>query len=432
MSGLSCPKCGTEISSASLLPEDQAVCPICQTQAQSDSLVVPFAAAAEEMSALPSAGPEIFLRDFADTLASSSVPTETQPGRMAVAPEYQLAPPEIPDRPQTASTPFRPRPEAPPEPEPTFLCVPLLIVVGLTLAGMTCLCPLSMFLDFPKGLLMLWGIGLIFGGIGWFGFRFKKFTGEHMQDEAPWYLRGGLAIMLQLTGYVIQEPVVFGPPFTVFVMGGLLCLSPIFIPDMRPYFRRNPTAIVAPAPVMQAPAAAPAAVEPMQHDGVAASAVAKVLPSLQELLESGPTVYLSDLENFDVQAGPCPLGKNGELGNGSRIRVQEKDIPKGLGMHPPDPPMVAKASYRLGKQRAVLRGGAALNDTAENPWGAAIFAIHGDGKLLWKSPPIKKRGEVAEFRLDLKDVDVLQLSVEVDGLSHYVHAVWVEPRLTTK
>jgi hypothetical protein len=265
---------------------------------------------------------------------------------------------------------------------------------------------------------------LIFGGIGWFGFRFKKFTGEHMQDEAPWYLRGGLALMMQLTGYVIQEPVIFGPPFCVFVMGGLLCLSPMFIPDMRPSFRRSPVAMAPSAPVKPA--------SPATTGTADSSTAAKKPPPLKELLAGGPVVYLTDLEEFDVQAGPCPIGKNGELGNGSRIRVQGKEIAKGLGMHPPDRPLVAKASYRLGQQRAVLRGGAALNDTAENPWGAAIFAIHGDGKLLWKSSPIKKRGEVADFRLDVDSVDVLQLSVESEGSSHYVHAVWVEPRLGTK
>lgn len=429
MSDVSCPTCGSEISSASLLPEDLEVCSICRTRARGDQPVDPFAAAAEELSTLPLAGRSSFAQDLAEPLASAPAQTATPPGRTSIADEYQLAPTEIPDRPQPASAPFRPRPEAPPEPEPTFLCLPLLIVMGLTLVGMTCLCPLSMFLDFPQGLLSLWGIGLIFGGIGWFGFRFKKFTGEHMQDEAPWYLRGGLAVMLQLTGYVIQEPVIFGPPFCVFVMGGLLCLSPMFIPDLRMHFRRNPAMASLP-PVMTAPPAAPADTESKGKDLAATPAVAKGFPTLQELLESGPTVYLSDLEDFDVQAGPCPLGKNGELGNGSRIQVQKKDIPKGLGMHPPDPPALAKASYRLGKQRAVLHGGAALNDTAENPWGAAIFGIHGDGKLLWKSSPIKKRGKVAEFRLDLNDVEVLQLSVQVEGHSHYVHAVWVEPRLT--
>ena len=412
MSGPYCPKCGTEMSSASLLPEDQGVCPACETKggnAQAEDATL--TSAADELQALPPA------------------PTDAALPRGSVdAGEYSLAPPE---RPTPTTAPIRHNAQAPDAQQPSFLCFPLLAVVGLTLAGMMCLCPLSMFLEFPKGLLMLWGIGLIFGGIGWFGYRFKKFTGEHMQDEAPWYLRGGLAVFVQLTGYVIQEPVIFGPPFCVFVIGGLLCVSPMFIPDMGSYFRRNTVVMPGPAPpALAVPRGAVAADEGKSEPG--AANVTEKSPTLAEMLASDPMVYLTDLEEFGVEAGACPLGKNGELGNGSRIVVQGKESKNGLGMHPALPPNVAKASYRLGKQRAILRGGAALNDTADSPWGAAIFAIRGDGKLLWKSPPIKSRGKVSEFQLDLEGVEVLELSVAAETHNHYVHAVWVEPRLTKK
>jgi hypothetical protein len=150
------------------------------------------------------------------------------------------------------------------------------------------------------------------------------------------------------------------------------------------------------------------------------------------LFAENPMVYLTDLAEFDVQAGACPIGKHGNLGDGNRIVVQGKERPNGLGMHPTNPPAVAKASYRIGGQRATLRGGVALNDTAESPWGAAVFAIHGDGKLLWKSPPIKSRGTISNFELDLVGVNVLELSVVAEVNSHYVHAVWVEPRMIKK
>jgi hypothetical protein len=61
-----------------------------------------------------------------------------------------------------------------------------------------------------------------------------------------------------------------------------------------------------------------------------------------------------------------------------------------------------------------------------------VFAIHADGKLLWKSPPVKSRGKVTDFQIDVEGVDVLELSVLSEGHSHYVHAVWVEPRLIKK
>jgi hypothetical protein len=388
MSGSYCHKCGAEILSPSLLPRDSQLCSNCAAQASHSK----------------------------------------------VAAEYQLAPPETPQpRPSSPS----PRRATPPSDtaEQSFFCMPLLAVLGVTAAGMMCLCPLSMFLDFPKGLLMLWGVGLVFGGIFWFGFRFKNLTGEGMQYEAPWYLRGGLATMLQLGGYVIQEPVIFGPPFSVMVLGLLLCISPIFIPDLRPYFRRNPGATV-PAPPPVPPAATPAPSAPpvsvaAEQPSPAAPASKEPLP-LREQFASGSSAYLTDLAEFDVQAGPCPIGKHGSLGNGSAIVVQGKERRKGLGMHPPNPPGIAKACYRIDQQRATLQGGVALNDTAESPFGAAVFTIRGDGKLLWQSQPVKARGQVTDFAVVIEGVDVLEMSVTAEGLAHYVHAVWVEPRLTKK
>ena len=430
MSGSLCPKCGAEISSGSLLPEDWDVCPSCHAKPRD------LPAASNPANTTSDASATLLpVTQGARVRGPASLPPE--PGdrltdNLCSDEDYRLAPPDLPPSPKPAGdAPIHRRPRNEDELEPSFLCFPLLAVVGITLAGMMCLCPLSMLLEFPKGLLMLWGIGLIFGGILWFGFRFKKFTGENMQDEAPWYLRGGLALMLQLSGYVIQEPKVFGPPFCVFLLGGLLCLSPMFIPDLRPYFRR-PAAMGLPAPAISASSAKSTIDSPQNESPTVTPNSVSRQPVLNDLLAEGSVAYLTDLEEFESKAGACPIGKNGELGNGSRISIQGKELPKGLGMHPPLPPDVAKASYRLGKCRAVLHGGAALNDTADYPQGAAIFEIKADGKPLWKSPPIKSRGKVAEFQLDVEGVDVLELSVIAQGSNHYVHAVWVKPRLIQK
>lgn len=430
MSGSLCPKCGAEMASDSLLPEDWDVCPSCH--AKQGDLPVTGVSVTTMTDALANLLPTSQDDRVRQPASLPREPAESLPGDLCNDDDYRLAPPDLPASPKpAASAPIRRKPRNEDELEPSFLCFPLLAVVGITLAGMMCLCPLSMLLEFPKGLLMLWGIVLIFGGILWFGFRFKKFTGEDMQDEAPWYLRGGLALMLQLSGYVIQEPKVFGPPFSVFLLGGLLCLSPMFIPDLRPYFRR-PAAMGSPAPAVPASAAKTSVNSPPSESPPVAPSTASKHPVLNDLLAKDSLAYLTDLEECESKAGACPIGKNGELGNGSRISIQGMEIPKGLGMHPPLPPDLAKASYRLGKCRAVLHGGAALNDTADFPQGAAVFEIKADGKPLWKSPPIKSRGKVAEFQLDVEGVEVLELSVVAEGSNHYVHAVWVEPRLIKK
>jgi len=57
--------------------------------------------------------------------------------------------------------------------------------------------------------------------------------------------------------------------------------------------------------------------------------------------------------------------------------------------------------------------------------GSVRFVIKGDGKLLWKSKRITGGGKTMEVNIDLKDIQVLELSVEDngDGVSGD-HAVW--------
>lgn len=351
--------------------------------------------------------------------------------------------------PEEASSPAPWSAAAPPSPladesPHSFFTAPYVAVLCATALALCCICPLSLFFEAPRGLLLLFGMGFIFGGFLWLGYRFKAHTGENMTDEAPWYLRGGLATMLQVTGYVIQEPRVFGPPFSLVVLGGVLCLSPIWVPDWR-WSKLNPFPPPPPPPLAAAPSppnsapppAEAAASTPLSTSSTSISpsspvepvkAPPAVLKSPTDALRMSEMAYLSDLEAFDIQ-GPVGLGRQGNLGDGNRIVTRGQASPRGLGMHPPDPPARSRAGWRLASSAATLRGSAGLNDTAEMPWGAAIFTVSGDGNVLWTSAPIKKRGEVVEFEIDVRNVDLLELSVHVEGLAHYVHAVWIEPRL---
>src|SRR5262249_17742406 len=74
------------------------------------------------------------------------------------------------------------------------------------------------------------------------------------------------------------------------------------------------------------------------------------------LFANGPRVFLSELPEFDVKNGMWPYSKNGNLGNGSdKVRVDKKESPHGLGMHPPRMGSYAAAKFRIGKQAALFR-----------------------------------------------------------------------------
>jgi hypothetical protein len=141
-------------------------------------------------------------------------------------------------------------------------------------------------------------------------------------------------------------------------------------------------------------------------------------------------VYLSDLRAVTVRAGPWPLSTNGVIAPERHpITVHGTRSPKGLGMHPPDAPSYAAASYRLDKQAAVFKAGVGLNDTVPGGRNQAVFEVYGDGQRLWQSAPVGKDTPLHECSLAVADVNVLELRVASRGSHFGMHAVWVEPRL---
>ena len=180
-----------------------------------------------------------------------------------------------------------------------------------------------------------------------------------------------------------------------------------------------------PAP---APAAAPA------PNGARPSAFPSATDvPVRPLFTQRPCVYLADLQEYDVQAGPWPFGKNGQVGDGRPIEVKGVRSPKGLSMHPPWAPGFASVRYRLGKQATLFRATVAINDTTNWCWSPATFSLIGDGKPLWQSVGIAHNHARSQAcNVDVSGVDILELRVQVANGSDGVHAVWVEPRLLQK
>jgi hypothetical protein len=158
------------------------------------------------------------------------------------------------------------------------------------------------------------------------------------------------------------------------------------------------------------------------------------LPPVKALFIHGPLVYLSDLDEFGVRAGPWPFTKNGLLGDDSnkRIEVDAFRSPHGLSMHPPTGGYAA-AKYRLGRQASVFRADVALNDSSGGAFfGPAVFEVLSDGRSLWRSSPVQKPHRIQPCVVNVAGVDVLELRVRASNLHLELHAVWLEPRLLKK
>jgi hypothetical protein len=163
--------------------------------------------------------------------------------------------------------------------------------------------------------------------------------------------------------------------------------------------------------------------------------------------------HLSDMEELDVQVAEGPRGvprfaKKGDLGFGQsdprysygRITVNGKESPNGLSMNP-NASGYASVKYKLGKTARTFLASVALDDSAGGaglPPGVGeiptplTFKVLGDGKLLWQSEPIDIARKVQECKVEVTEVDVLELRADCPGLGDNAYAVWLEPRVLLK
>jgi S1-C subfamily serine protease len=208
------------------------------------------------------------------------------------------------------------------------------------------------------------------------------------------------------------------------VGGKSLLVQGVYVTEGGKTLRSRATSVVVRPKAAPPPAATSRADEP---------GPAVTPPPVQQLFTKGPLVYLADLQEFGVRAGPWPFGKTGKINDGRDIQVSGVRSPHGLSMHPPTAPSYASARYRLGKQAALFKATAAINDTTQWTWSPATFTVWGDGKLLWKSQPLAHTmARLDECRVDVSGVDVLEVRVAVLNGNTGDHAVWFEPRLLQK
>jgi serine/threonine protein kinase len=144
----------------------------------------------------------------------------------------------------------------------------------------------------------------------------------------------------------------------------------------------------------------------------------------------GKVVFLSDLTEIKPKvAWNVKFGKAGDLGfEGRRIMLDGVLSPKGLGMVPPGRD-AASVSYRLDKHYRLFKAMATLNDSASRAATSMRFVVVGDGRALWQSNPIQKRGDQQECQVDVSSIDVLELVVTCSGDNADAHAAWIEPQL---
>jgi predicted Zn finger-like uncharacterized protein len=157
-----------------------------------------------------------------------------------------------------------------------------------------------------------------------------------------------------------------------------------------------------------------------------------------KLAPAGKAVFLSDLAEFGAKGFPAywAFGKNGKVGltlkPEAKVVVNGKNWEKGLGTIPENG-TYARVCYSLGGRASTLEGAVALSeDEKDRPRSATRWLVLGDGKVLWRSQAIAEFGVTEDFKIDVANVNVLELRAYTEGPNHGCHAVWLDPRVMVK
>ncbi len=138
-----------------------------------------------------------------------------------------------------------------------------------------------------------------------------------------------------------------------------------------------------------------------------------------------------DLTPFGIVRGPWPFGQGTHGENGDRpIVVKGEAYPRGLSLHPSDHNQPAYVSFALGRVGRRLTGMVALGDDPSESLSPVTFAVFGDGKELWRSPPTLRRDGLRAFDIEVSSVNVLTLVTSCPGINYAAHAVWLDPVVT--
>ena len=143
-------------------------------------------------------------------------------------------------------------------------------------------------------------------------------------------------------------------------------------------------------------------------------------------------MFLSALDEQEVQVGYGEFGKNGDLGYPpGRIIYQGQEVPHGISLHPPKDGS-SHVAYLLEKRFTTFQTGTGIDDNSFGLGSPVTFKVIGDGRLLWKSTPFRKGVPPQQCHVEVAGVEKLELEVDCPGFNHGCNAIWLEPQVLAK
>jgi DNA-directed RNA polymerase subunit M/transcription elongation factor TFIIS len=161
----------------------------------------------------------------------------------------------------------------------------------------------------------------------------------------------------------------------------------------------------------------------------------------EKLAKPGDTVYLNDMTEFGWLPGSTlyGLGKDGFVGKklvgkklDAKAVVKGQSLEKSLCQRTPMPPKYSRVAYSLAERASKFSGAVAISEDLGAPPKSTRFFILGDGVVLWRSGFIREYGSVESFRLDVSNVNILELRVLAETNKNGASGVWINPQVKVK
>ena len=142
----------------------------------------------------------------------------------------------------------------------------------------------------------------------------------------------------------------------------------------------------------------------------------------------GDAVFLDEMRELESNVGHGVLGKKGSHGFGPvEVAVKGVKAKHALSLHPPRNG-TAHVVYSLRQQYSQFTGDVAISDAGATPSESPLtFKILGDGKEIWKSKPLRERGESQSFSVAIQRVQEMKLVVDCPSGNGFAYAVWINP-----
>ena len=143
---------------------------------------------------------------------------------------------------------------------------------------------------------------------------------------------------------------------------------------------------------------------------------------------SGETVALADLQELETAELYSGVTKNGTF-NGQAYTCGGVEYTKGI-YTPPKTQSTAMIAFRPPAGARRLRGGAGVFSMAgkDNQPGSAItMEIAIDGDVVWKSPALVAREQMARFDVPLNNGSRVELRTRTAGNNASCWGAWLDP-----